>query len=418
MNGSAHRFVGVGLTPGLKRTETAKNAVPPLRPAALGAGRMGKNAVVGTVSEELQRKNAPLLSNPRCLVPGGASLNFFEPVVEEARFHPYFKELLQEYRNREREEFLRWADGFPDRDGKLAQEFQISFNSVFWEVYLFAVFKAYGFTFDWTHRSPDFLVASDTNRFTVEAVTANAGTGRPNEWEKTYIENFAEFDIDKLNKEAMIRLSNSILAKHRKYMTDYASLPHVQKRPFVLAIGPFEQPFFNHQYNRPIRAVLYDQYVDEPAQMANPERYPSRPPTVRLGTVKKENGSEIELGVFNDGRMREISAIMFSCTATWGKVSALAPEIADSFTMVKSLWGSEPNGVPIQRVGTPAQIGETITDGLQIYHNPYAINPLPTEIFRRKGVIQEHYDAEANMWIQEEVSRSLFFRLVITARSS
>lgn len=341
-------------------------------------------------------------------------MNFFEPVVEEARLHQHFKALLQVPRNHEREEFLRWADGFPDRDGKLAHEFQISFNSVFWEVYLFAVFKAYGFTFNWKHRSPDFLVASGTNRFIVEAVTANAGTGKPHEWEKTYIENFAELGLDRLNKEAMIRLSNSILAKYRKYMTDYASLPHVQRRPFVLAVGPFEQPFFNFQYNRPIRAVLYDRYVDEPAQMANPERYPSGPPTVRLGFVKKENGSAIELGVFNDGRMREISAIMFSCTATWGKVSALAPEVVDHFTMVESLWGSEPSGVPTRRVGTPAQIGETITDGLQIYHNPHAINPLPTEIFRRKGVVQEHYDAEANMWILEEVNRSLLFRWAIS----
>jgi hypothetical protein len=356
-----------------------------------------------------------LPSIPRCLVPGGASLNFFEPVVEEARFHQHFKALLQESRNHEREEFLRWADGFPDRDGKLAQEFKISFNSVFWEVYLFAVFKAYGFTLDWTHRSPDFLVTLGASRFTVEAVTANAGTGKPNEWDKNYIDNLAELGIDRMNKEAMVRLSNSIWAKHRKYMMDYASLPHVQKRPFVLAVGPFEQPFFNHQYNRSIRAVLYDQYVDEPAYTSSPERYPSGPPTVQLRFVKKENGSEIELGVFNDERMREISAIMFSCTATWGKVSALAPEVVDHLTVVESLWGSEPNGVPVRRVGTPAQIGETITDGLQIYHNPYAIYPLPAEIFRRRGVVQEHYDAEANMWIQEEVSRSLFFRWVLSA---
>ena len=206
-------------------------------------------------------------------------MNLFDPVVEEGRFHQHFRALLHPLRKNDREEFLRWADGFPDRDGKLIQEFQVSFNSVFWEVYLFAVFKAYGFTLDWTHRSPDFLITAGAHQFTVEAVTANAATGKPNEWDKTYSpKDFAEFNIDKLNKEAMVRLSNAILSKYRKYTTDYAVMPHVKRRPFVLAVGPFEQPFFNHQYNRPIRAVLYDHYVDEPAHTANPEKYPNGPP--------------------------------------------------------------------------------------------------------------------------------------------
>jgi len=109
--------------------------------------------------------------------------------------------------------------------------------------------------------------------------------------------------------------------------------------------------------------------------------------------------------------MREISAVIFSCTATWGKVNALAPESPDRHTIIESSWGSEPLGEPVRRVGTPAQIGETITDGAQVYHNPYAIYRLSPEVFRRKGVVQQYYNAETNMWVQEEVNRSLFFRL-------
>ena len=337
-------------------------------------------------------------------------MDLFQPVVAEERYHTHFRDLLDPLRQVDRNEFLRWAEGFPDRDGKLVSEFQISFNSVFWEVYLYAVFKAYGFEFDWRHRSPDFVLSSTLQTFVVEAVTANAAQGKLNEWDKTYAD-FGELNIDRLNKEAIVRLSNSILSKYRKYEQDYAGLEHVKRKPFVLAVGPFEQPFFNHQYNRPIRAVLYDIYVDELAHTANPKAFPDGPPNVKLGYVTKENGAEVELGLFTDDRMRFLSAVIFSCTATWGKVNALAPESPGRHVLISSTWGSEPDGKPIQRVGTPTEIGESLTDGLQIYHNPHAVNPLDPKVFRRSGVMQEYVDGTPSKWFKEEITSSLFFRL-------
>jgi hypothetical protein len=215
-------------------------------------------------------------------------VNLFEPIIEDVHYHQHFRAMLHSLRDNDREEFLRWAKGFPDRDGKLIKEFQTSFNTVFWEIYLFAVLNAYDFKIDWSNHSPDFYVSAGKNQFTIEAVTANAAKGKSNEWDKVYSpSDFANFDIDRLNKEAMIRLSNSIDFKVRKYKAHYKSMPHVRQRPFVLAIGPFEQPFFNLQYNRPIRAVLYDQYVDESAYTANPEKYPNGPPHVKLNFAAK-----------------------------------------------------------------------------------------------------------------------------------
>jgi hypothetical protein len=337
-------------------------------------------------------------------------MDLFRPIVEEQRFHPHFRALLDPLREADRTELLRWAEGFPDRDGKLVSEFQISFNSVFWEIYLYAAFRDYGFNFNWQHRSPDFAISCPSQNFVVEAVTANAAQGKLNEWDKTY-RDIAELDIDRLNKEAMVRLSNSILSKYRKYERDYAALEHVKGKPFVLAVGPFEQPFFNYQYNRPIRAVLYDIYVDEPAYAANPENFPNGPPDVPLGYVTKENGSEVELGLFTDDRMRHVSAVIFSCTATWGKINALAPKTQGRHVLIESIWGSEPDGRPVPRVGTPSKIGETIIDGLQIYHNPHAIHPLDPAVFRRIGVVQEYVDSATSKWMLEETTRSLFFRL-------
>ncbi|WP_323012703.1 hypothetical protein [Castellaniella sp.] len=267
-------------------------------------------------------------------------MDLFTPIVDESRQHPHFKSLLGPARAPDRAVLAAWAEGFPDRDGKMIQEFQLSFNSSFWEIYLYAVFCDYGFEFDWPHSAPDFQLDREGTRFLVEAVTANAAQGKPNEWDLQFsLESPANLgiDIDALNHEAMIRLANAIHGKARKFTDAYSKLQHVARKPFVLVIAPFEQPHFNHQYNRPIMSVLYDHYVDEPAYMRNPAAFPNGPPTRNLGFVTKDNGAEIELGLFNDDRMRQISAVIFSCTATWGKESALAPQTSEHQTMMHTL---------------------------------------------------------------------------------
>lgn len=339
-------------------------------------------------------------------------MDLFTPVVSEDRLHQHFRTVMDPMHASSRNVVKSWSEEFPDRDGKFVQEFQLSFNSSFWELYLHAVIKEYGYTCDWTSPSPDFSLRTPKQRLLIEAVTANAANGKPNEWDKNYKqENFQRIDIQALNHEAMIRLANAILAKHRKYKEKYSKLTHVKGNPFVLAVAPFEQPFFNHQYNRPIKAVLYDHYVDEEEYLKDPTKFPQGPRSKQLGFVRKENGADIELGLFNDDRMQEISAVVFSCTATWGKVDALASEDTPRKTIISTMWGSEPYGQPVRRVGTPSEIGEKITDGLQIYHNPFALHPLDPLVFRRQGVVQVYLDRETNQWVEEELTRSLFFRI-------
>lgn len=341
-------------------------------------------------------------------------MNLFEPIVPLERQHQHFQSVLAHAYAPCREVLEGWAEDFPDRDGKFVQEFQLTFNSPFWELYLHAVFREYGFNFDWSNPAPDFQLSRDGHSICVEAVTANAADGKPNEWDFSLARgDKPNIDLDKLNREAMIRLANALRGKHRKYQDSYSKLDHVARKPFVLAVAPFEQPHFNHQYNRPIKAVLYDHYVDEPEYLANPAAYPNGPRSKQLGFVTKDNGADIELGVFNDDRMRHISAVMFSCTATWGKVDALAPEVEGRETILNTVWGSEPDGRPVQRTGKPAEIGETLTDGLQIYHNPYALYPLDPSLFRRQGVVQNYFSELAGRWVEEELNRSLFFRMVM-----
>lgn len=331
--------------------------------------------------------------------------------MDSEKLHPNFSAVALPIRDAERRVIQGWADGFPDRDGKFVKEFQTTFNSSFWELYLHAVFKEYGHSLSWANASPDFAVSCPFGAFTVEAVTANAAEGKPKEWEKVATNMLIPqtFNFDALNKEGMIRISGALLAKLNAYRQRYRHQAHVTGRPFVVAVAPFEQPHFQHQYDRPIRAVLYDYYVDEDAFRRQPEKYPDgRPPTRNLGFVEKENGSSIPLGIFNNDEWSEVSAVVFSCTATMGKVDMICQDSA-LYASAACVWGGSPNGTPHKRIGTREECGETLTDGLQIYHNPYARNPLDPRVFRRPRVVQ-HWKAMDGEWKYEEIDNCLQIR--------
>ncbi len=340
-------------------------------------------------------------------------MRLFTPVVPPDRFHKNFVSVLAPFREAERELFEAWANGFVDRDSKLLAEFQTTFNSSFWEIYLYAAFKEYGFVIDWSKVSPDFILSSSGCDFVVEATTANAAVGKPNEWDRelTREELAALRRFNALNTEATIRLSNAIIGKIKKYEESYRNFPFVKGKPFVIAIAPFEQPHFNLQHDRPIRALLYDHYVDEDAYLDNPAAFPNGPPSVKRGSVTKDNGAEIPLGLFNDSSLANVSAIVFSCLATWGKLSAMSDNPMTE-TTVDSLWATPPTGKPEKRHCDRAEHVESIRDGLQVYNNPYASNPLPPQVFRAPGVIQHYVDPISGDWIYEGNTKALLFRQV------
>lgn len=335
-------------------------------------------------------------------------MDLFTPIVPPDQLHPNFLRTAVPDRIGEREVVAEWEEGFPDRDNKFVREFQTTFNSSFWEIYLHGLFKSYSFVMDWSHASPDFWLRTPWGEVIVEAVTANAASGATPEWEKLNVitENVKNNIFWPLNREAIIRLSNALLTKLKKYRTSYRTLAHVPGKPFVVAIAPFEQPDFQHQYDRPMRALLYDDYVDEDAYSRDPARFPDGPPSVKLGTIEKDNGSSFDLGIFENDGWSEVSAVMFSCVATWGKTVATSSRPRPG--IVATTWGTTSSGKSVGRIRPIGVPSETISDGLQIFHNPYARNPLDLRIFRHDGVVQ-HYQSETG-WAREEYDACLQVR--------
>lgn len=160
-------------------------------------------------------------------------MDLFTALVAEERRHPNFRAALDAAPG-DREVLAEWANGFVDRDGKFVTEFQTTFNSSFWELYLFACLQELGHSVDFGHDAPDFVVTGPHVPFGVEATTANNAQGTSPEWAATPQGLMELEDRSSIVDEATIRLANAVTSKHQKYIARYARLPHVRGRPFVL----------------------------------------------------------------------------------------------------------------------------------------------------------------------------------------
>ncbi|MGI8491128.1 hypothetical protein QWJ20_21795 [Pectobacterium sp. S5] len=93
-------------------------------------------------------------------------MDFFEKdgSLSDDSLHPKFKVLRDEigYYGA-RMTLSDWAIGFYDRDNKARGEFQKTFHSTFWEIYLHAVFKAMNFEFSDKQNRPDFILKKTKN---------------------------------------------------------------------------------------------------------------------------------------------------------------------------------------------------------------------------------------------------------------
>jgi hypothetical protein len=305
-------------------------------------------------------------------------MDLFQPVVPAEKQHDIFRLLMQPAHAPERAVIQAWAAGFIDRDGKFVKEFQTSFESSFWELYLHAALMNMGMNLDYSFHAPDFVVNSPTP-FVMEATIASPPRGGAPAYgprKPDIPEDFSEF-----NRQAILRLCNSFTSKVRKYRQHYATLAHVRDRPYVIAIAPFDRPQAHFAANRPIMATLYGIYFDEEATIA---AQAENVITHDIEAVTKHDTASVPVGMFSDDAYKDVSAVVYGPLATWGKVRALAdaPERNIQFTTLHPSGG--PGLMPEVRTATKADYAEHLLDGLYVFHNPYAERPLPADVFNHE----------------------------------
>jgi hypothetical protein len=154
----------------------------------------------------------------------------------------------------------------------------------------------------------------------------------------------------------------------------------------VIAIAAFDRPFAHFAANRPIMAALYGVHYDEAAAIAlGPEA--TDIPQVLVTGAFKGNGANVPLGIFLDGQANEVSAVIYSCLATWGKIRALADN-PDANSIYKTLHPCAEGIVPEIRVTQKKDYIEHVLDGLYVFHNPFAVRPLDSSTFAHDRIAQ------------------------------
>ena len=333
--------------------------------------------------------------------------NLFRLVVPPKDCHLTFARLWHQ-RNPWNECVLaEWAMGFQDRDHKFVKEFQTTFNSSFWELYLFACLKHVGFAVDFDRHAPDFVASKGDDTVCIEAVIASHAEGTTPEWDGESKMKAEDTDRQKIIETAVPRLANALVSKVKLYRDKYSKLEHVKKRPFIIAVAPFEQPLSFLQTNQPMRNILY-QY-DVPISKPVPEenrRIIFGHEYVEFFT--KPNGTKIELGFFLDDRMKEVSAVIFSNMGNWGKVRVMSADPNPNILFQSKSFNE--NGLkPHQKWERKRDYRESLLDGIHIFVNPHAETPIPLSMFNWPDV--EYHDmGEDGMPIDTARDGNIYWR--------
>jgi hypothetical protein len=301
------------------------------------------------------------------------NMDLFTPVVSESEMHHNFKIMLGPDSLADRDVLKRWAVGFVDRDGKFAKEFQTTFNGSFWELYIFACCKELGFNVNFGFGAPDFVIDNFHNEFCIEARIASNAKGEKAEWETDLK---IHQPTEQILETAVIRLSNALQSKHQKYLDSYRTLPHVKGRPFVVALSPFEQPYFYAQNDHAIRQVLFGYDRVGPGGEHQLRK-----------VAFKASGAPVELGLFTSNKMPEISAVIFSNTATLSKVHALNGDLTQMMWF-SALTFNQQGPEPVLANYEKANYCESLLDGLYVFHNRHALHPLPFSYFNHDDITQ------------------------------
>lgn len=368
-------------------------------------------------------------------------MDLFETKLPQNRLHESFKTIASDPTYAPvRDVIQSWGQGLLDRAGEQAKfinEFQTTFNSAFWELYLNKMIIDLGFSVDYSKGSPDFCVSTPSGaQFSIEAVVSDRpSAGAP----KAIYYKEREFR-DRCTIKLMGKLKDKkdLFTGVNGKKFPYSSLEHVRDRPFVIAIAPFDSDLSLTQNNEIINRVLFGiEPPDAHALQTGRQR--------KVSSIKKPSGASIELGIFTNDSYREISAVIFSTTGTFGKavVESGVERIVRTTRYRQfnkseflALEGLSAMGVKGYKLGsshylisTRIDFGDSVAgsdvhiyhssshrethfDGLHVYYNPYATNPLQDNIINAKGVAHNYYDVESDSPVQHHPDGAMVSRQV------
>jgi len=308
-------------------------------------------------------------------------LNFFEPVIERQRFNPVFAAMREgEGYSPARELMSAMMHYYEDPDGNFVEQFQSTgFDARLWELFLFATLAELGYTFDRAHAAPDFLCSGILGEFFIEAVTVNptmvnglsieAGPPEDEEGRRRYSAEYMP-----------IKFGSALYSKLQKR---YWELPHVVNKPIVLAIQDFHFPR-SMTWSEPslapyLYARQYSALYDEHGNL-----------TISPHIVREHRWGDkvIPSGFFNQPGAENISAVITNSQGTVTKFNRMGFKAefgsrAVRMTRRGTRYVHDQNAARpqpfVQMVHAPDYVEDWV-EGMNVYHNPTALIPLPPEM--------------------------------------
>lgn len=323
-------------------------------------------------------------------------MDLFNENITTENSHPKYDFLLKLPEHRKKLE--EWFNGFNDRDNKITKEFKLTFHSSFWEIYLFAVFKELNYKINMDFARPDFILQFDQENVLIEATIANIKqNGKPedgrniNNYLKMFMPPHCQINFTYELNEAIVRYSNAINSKKKMYEDKYTDCEWINlSDPYVIALSSYSQIDFGREYIYGILALLYGYYFDN---NENKYRYKDK-------IKKNDSKAEIDLGLFNNNNYENISAIIFSCTTTIGKLTSSIKSENENYNannvycLYQDLVDDE---IPYKMNIVSTESQELLQDGLFVLHNPFAKNPLNISYFDDPGITQIFIDEKRKL---------------------
>lgn len=315
---------------------------------------------------------------------------------------PQFLHLCDPQYIAEKELLQKWIDRFTPTDhlNKVIHQFQTSFRSVFWELYLSEIFQEEGMEIIHSGTSPDFELKKKEKTFFVEAVTANFSQSELSEEYRTLSDINGENDIYPIIDKSIIRVSNAISNKFNEFNKTYSLEGRLKNHPYIIAVYDCSQINYGQVGFYSLLALLYRARFDPDDKLdlqilCNDEFYTEE--YKYQESISKDNGSPIPLGLFCDENYSDISAILFTCTLTLGKLSSLVGSCSIPRSIIIERKYPESGTVMQFLRYSGSSSDEFLGDGLFLFINNYAKNPIHADFLEQEGINIISYDSEENV---------------------
>lgn len=306
------------------------------------------------------------------------AVDFFAKVAKEGKLHDRFKYLRDSASavaaKRLIEVAMRW---YENQDGSYIEQFQTTgFDARVWELYLWAVLREAGHRVEQPKPAPDFLARSIVGDFYVEATTSNPPPANQVVPLPTTEEDIFEYVHNYLPTRFSGRLWEKL--NDKGYWTREGLDLTI---PFVIAIQDFHHPLSMTWSQSALYEYLYGVRIEDLEIEGKMQRVEVPVAQIKWGT------KEFPSGFFKLPDSEHVSAVAFNAAGTLTKFNrmGIAAGMGDPSVVVKHegrRFSKDNTGIEeaFSQIVAP-DYEEDWIDGLTIFHNPNALNPLPFEAF-------------------------------------